>query len=240
MHGNNLDIMKSFPDGYFKLSYMDPPFNTRKTQKRGQVQYEDTFEDYKDFIMSRITEVYRLLSDDGSLFIHLDWHEVHYVKVWTDAVFGRHCFMNDIIWCYDYGARSKSKWSTKHDNILWYVKNPKKYIFNFDQMDRLPYMAPELVGPEKAARGKTPCDWWFHTIVPTMGKEKTGYPTQKPLGILRRIVKVHSNIDDNLLDPFAGSGSFGAAAKELGRNCCLIDSSQDAIKVMTKRLVETS
>ena len=175
-----------------------------------------------------------MLSEDGSLFLHLDWRETHYVKVWTDEIFGRDNFQNEIIWSYDYGGRSKSKWSAKHDTILWYSKS-EIYTFNYDVIDRIPYMAPGLVGPEKAAKGKTLTDVWWHTIVPTNGKEKTGYPTQKPLGILERIVKVHSKPGDYLLDFFAGSGSFGEAAHRHGRHCLLIDENPQAISVMSER-----
>ena len=184
-----------------------------------------------------MAQIHRTITDDGSVFIHLDWREVHRAKVLVmDEIFGATSFMNEIIWAYDYGARSRKKWSTKHDSILWYVKDPKNYVFNFEEMDRIPYMAPGLVGPEKAARGKTPTDVWWHTIVPTNGKERTGYPTQKPLGILNRILKVHSLPGDQVLDPCAGSGSFGEAALALGRFPTLVDSNPEAIAVMEQRL----
>ena len=143
--------------------------------------------------------------------------------------------MNEIIWAYDYGGRSKKKWSAKHDTIFWYAVDPKNYTYNYDQIDRIPYLAPGLVGKEKAAKGKTPTTVWFNTIVHTNGKEKTGYPTQKPLSILNRIVRVHSNIGDNLLDFFAGSGSFGEAAFINNRNCTLVDSNPIAIDIMFNR-----
>ena len=250
-HGDNLPLLRSFADDHFDLIYIDPPFNTGHQQKRASTNlaFADNFKniDYiEDFLSPRLLEAHRILASSGSLFLHLDYREVHYAKVKLDQIFGRHCFMNEIIWAYDYGGRSKSKWSAKHDNILWYVKDPTNYTFNFDEMDRIPYMAPGLVGPEKAARGKTPTDawtdingsFWWHTIVPTNGKEKTGYPTQKPLGILTRIVKVHSNEGDKLLDFFAGSGSFGEAAVQLGRHATLIDENPEAIEVMKKRFSE--
>jgi site-specific DNA-methyltransferase (adenine-specific) len=167
--------------------------------------------------------------------VHLDWREVHYVKVWLDQIFGRASFINEIVWVYDYGARSKTKWSTKHDNILWYAKDPKRYIFNYSEIERIPYMAPGLVGKDKAERGKTLTDSWWHTIVGTNSQEKTGYPTQKPLGILSRIVKVHSEMYDTVLDCFAGSGSFGEAAYQEGRNAILIDQNSQAIEIMRER-----
>ena len=238
-HGENLSQLRTFAEDHFELIYIDPPFNSGKEQKRLStgLSYKDSFKDdyIEDFLAPRLVEARRVLTSNGSLFVHLDCREVHYAKVKLDQIFGRECFMNEIIWAYDYGGRSKTKWSAKHDNILWYVKNPDDYIFNFDEMDRIPYMAPGLVGPEKAAKGKTPTDTWWHTIVPTNGKEKTGYPTQKPLGILSRIVKVHSNEGDNLLDFFAGSGSFGEAAVQLKRNVVLIDENPEAIEVMKKR-----
>lgn len=182
-----------------------------------------------------MTEARRILKANGSLFFHLDYREIHYCKVMLDRVFGRESFMNEIIWSYDYGARSKNKWSAKHDNILWYAKDPRQYTFNYADMDRIPYMAPDLVGPEKAARGKTPTDVWRHTIVSPNSREKTGYATQKPRGILDRIVKIHSRPGDLLMDFFAGSGSFGESAYALGRNCVLIDNNADAIAVMKRR-----
>lgn len=236
VHADNSLYLPTLPDGYFRLIYIDPPFNTGKKQARGEKEYQDSFgNSFEEFIVPKIEEAKRLLSDDGSLFIHIDWHEAHYVKVWTDKIFGRNNFMNEIIWAYDYGGRSKSKWSAKHDNIFWYVKNNKDYTFHFDEMDRIPYMAPGLVGKEKAERGKTPTDVWWHTIVPTNGKEKTGYPTQKPLGILERIVKIHSSPGDFTLDFFAGSGSFGHAAYLHNRHCLLVDENPQAIEVMKKR-----
>ncbi len=184
----------------------------------------------------RLEEAKRLLKPTGSLFLHLDYREVHYAKVMLDQLFGRDCFMNEIIWAYDYGARSTKRWSCKHDTILWYVMDPENYTFRYEDIDRIPYMAPGLVGPEKAEIGKTPTDTWWNTIVSPTGKEKTGYPTQKPLAIINRIVKVHSNPGDKLLDLFAGSGTLGEAAALWNRNAVLIDSSPAAIETMRSRL----
>ena len=177
-----------------------------------------------------------MLKADGSFFLHVDYREVHYCKVLLDEVFGRENFVNEIIWAYDYGARSTTCWPAKHDNILWYAKDPTRYTFNYDAMDRLPYMAPGLVGAEKAARGKTPTDVWWNTIVPTNGKEKTGYPSQKPLAILERIVRVHSNPGEVVLDFFAGSGTTGEAAAKHGRGFILVDDNPEAVRVMARRL----
>lgn len=235
IHGDNLSVLKSVPSNSIQLSYIDPPFNTGRKQVRQDKVYADTFDNFREFIVPRIEEAYRVLSDNGSLFIHLDWRECHYVKVWTDEIFGKDNFMNEIIWSFDYGGRSKKKWSAKHNNIFWYVKDVNNYVFNYDQIDRVPYMSPGLVGKEKAEKGKPLTSVWWNTIVHTNGKEKTGYPTQKPLKILERIVKVHSNPGDNLLDFFAGSGSFGDAANRQGRNCILIDQNPIAIRVMQQR-----
>jgi len=248
--GDNLPILKELPSESVDLIYVDPPFNTGKVQLRSRFHidkdgnkvedesfgYEDTFADFVQFINPRLLEAKRILKPTGSLFVHLDCHEVHYCKVLLDTMFGRENFMNEIIWAYDYGARSKSRWSAKHDNILWYAKDSKHYTFNYDEIDRIPYMAPGLQkDKERAERGKTPTDVWWHTIVPTNGKEKTGYATQKPRGIIDRIVKVHSNPGDTLLDFFAGSGTLGESAAVNDRNAILIDINPDAIKVMKKR-----
>ncbi|MCZ2405059.1 site-specific DNA-methyltransferase [Paenarthrobacter sp. Z7-10] len=260
--GDNLDFLKSLPDESFRLIYIDPPFNTGKVQTRqtmknvrsltgnrvgfkGQTYdtvkgiaygYNDSFGEYWEFLEPRLEEAWRLLTEDGTLYLHLDYREVHYAKVLLDALFGRESFLNEIIWAYDYGARSKKKWPAKHDNILVYVKNPDKYFFNSSEVDREPYMAPGLVTPEKVALGKLPTDTWWHTIVSPNGKEKTGYPTQKPLGILRRIIQASSERGDWVLDFFGGSGTTGAAAQELDRKFVLVDQNPEAIDVMKKRL----
>ncbi len=260
--GDNLDLMRSLPGGSFHLLYADPPFNTGKEQRLtrlrtrqnpegdrvgfggarydtevlGTKAYDDSFDDYLAFLAPRLVEAHRLLHPEGSLFLHLDYREVHYAKVFLDKLFGRDCFRNEIIWAYDYGGRSKKRWSPKHDNILWYSANPRTYTYRYEDIDRVPYMAPKLVGPVKAARGKTPTDTWWHTIVSPNAGERTGYPTQKPLGILERIVRVHSNPGDKVLDFFAGSGSFGEAALKHGREAVLIDDNPEAIEVMQERL----
>ena len=260
--GDNLPTLKKLPDACFDLIYIDPPFNTGKTQARTQVQtvqdaegdrtgfqgkryrtikigtkgYADTFSDYLAFLEPRLEQAYRVLKPTGSFFFHIDYREVHYCKILLDSIFGRESFINEIIWAYDYGARATKRWSPKHDNILWYAKDPNTYTYRYEDIDRIPYMAPDLVGPEKAERGKTPTDTWWNTIVSPNGKEKTGYPTQKPLTILTRIVQVHSNPGDRVLDFFAGSGTTGEAASRLGRDAVLIDQNEEAIETMRKRL----
>ena len=260
--GDNLAVLATFADASFELVYIDPPFNTGKRQVRerlatvqdpdgdrtgfggrryrstslGRQAFDDAFDDYLAFLEPRLAEARRVLTERGSFFLHLDPREVHYAKVLCDAIFGRASFMNEIVWAYDYGARSKTRWPAKHDSILWYAKDPKSYTFHYDAMERIPYMAPGLVGPEKAARGKTPTDVWWHTIVSPSGREKTGYPTQKPMGLLRRIVRVHSSPGERLLDFFAGSGTLGAVALEEGRSCVLVDCSPAAVAIMRARL----
>jgi site-specific DNA-methyltransferase (adenine-specific) len=262
IQGDNLEVLPTLPDASFDLIYIDPPFGTQRERKYtrlqteqdedgdrvgfagkryrtvvvGSVSFGDAFDDFMTFIEPRLRHAHRLLKPTGSLFVHLDGHHSHYCKVLLDAIFGRACFKNEIIWAYDYGGRSKTRWPAKHDCILWYARDPKHYTFNYDAIDRIPYMAPKLVGEEKAARGKTPTDVWWQTIVPTSGHERTGYPTQKPLKILDRIVKVHSNEGDMVLDFFAGSGTTGEAAARNGRDFVLVDISDAAMDVMRERL----
>jgi len=265
--GDNLPHLTKMKSQSVDLIYIDPPFNSGVTQARNRIRTErdengdrvgfgghryktiketkpangfadDFGDDFMSFIVPRLKQAHRILKATGSLFFHIDYREAHYCKVELDKIFGRACFINEIIWSYDYGARAKNRWSPKHDNILWYAKEPKNYTYNYDAIDRIPYMAPELVGEEKAARGKTPTDVWWNTIVSPTGKEKTGYPTQKPLKILERIIKVHSNEGDLILDFFGGSGTTGLAAKRNNRHYILIDKSPEAITIMKKRLAK--
>jgi len=198
--------------------------------------YADSFEDFHAFLVPRLEQIHRLLDESGTLYLHIDYRESHYVKVLLDGIFGRECFLNEIIWAYDYGGKSKRRWPAKHDTILVYVKDPQRYFFDSTEVDREPYMAPGLVTAEKAARGKLPTDVWWHTIVPTNGGERTGYPTQKPEGILRRMVTASTRPGDLCLDPFCGSGTLGAVCQELDRGYVLIDSSPEAIEVTNRRL----
>jgi site-specific DNA-methyltransferase (adenine-specific) len=262
LFGDNLELMLELDGGHFQLAYLDPPFNTGKRQRRrtlatvadpdgdrtgfqgrryasrvvGESAYEDEFDDYLAFLEPRLLEVRRLLAESGTLYLHIDYREAHYVKILLDRLFGRECFLNEIIWAYDYGARPRRRWPAKHDTILVYVKDPERYWFDAEAVEREPYMAPGLVTAEKAARGKLPTDVWWHTIVSPTGKEKTGYPTQKPEGVLRRIVQASSRPGDWCLDCFAGSGTLGAVAKALGRRYVLIDSNPKAIAVANRRL----
>ncbi|MCU1596388.1 MAG: site-specific DNA-methyltransferase [Glaciihabitans sp.] len=260
--GDNLAVTAQLPDASFRLIYLDPPFNTGRTQSRQTIStkqavggsrvgfkgqtyatvkgtlysYNDDFADYWDFLEPRLEEAWRLLAPNGTLYLHLDYREVHYAKVALDALFGRDCFLNEIIWAYDYGAKSGSRWPAKHDTILVYVKDPKNYYFDNATVDREPYMAPGLVTAEKVARGKLPTDVWWHTIVGTNGRERTGYATQKPEGILRRIIQASSAPGDWVLDFFAGSGTTASVARQLDRRFVAVDANPDAVEIMRKRL----
>ena len=264
VQADNMDVLPTLPDGAFQLIYIDPPFNTGSSRLRrtlrsvretdgpgdrtgfrgnrystevtGRMSYPDSFVDYAEFIGPRLQEARRLLADSGTLYFHIDWREAHYCKVLLDQVFGRENFLNEVIWAYDFGGRAKDRWPAKHDTILVYVKQVGAHLFDQDAIERVPYLAPTLVGPEKAARGKLPTDVWWHTIVPTGGREKTGYPNQKPEGVLRRILQPSSRPGDWVLDFFAGSGTTGAVAAAMGRRFVLVDSNPEAVSVMRRRL----
>jgi site-specific DNA-methyltransferase (adenine-specific) len=262
--GDNLPVLERLPPAAFDLVYMDPPFNTGRSQARRSVavtadpqaqrigfggrryraellqrlSYDDRFGDYLSFLEPRLARARELLAPHGTLYFHIDYRESHYCKLLLDEVFGRDAFLNELIWAYDYGAKPRRRWPAKHDTILMYVRTPGAHHFDADAVEREPYMAPGLVGPEKAARGKRPTDVWFHTIVPTNGAEKTGYPTQKPAGVIRRLVAASSRPGGWCLDPFAGSGTLGAVCRELDRRFVLIDSSPTAVEVMRSRLGE--
>lgn len=258
---DNIGVLRDLPDRSIDLIYVDPPFNTGKRQRLrrlktmrdasgdrvgfqghryrsveiSSISYLDIHDDYLAFLEPRLVEFRRVLRDSGSLYFHVDCREVHYCKVLMDTIFGRECFLNEIVWAYDYGARATRKWPPKHDNILVYVKDPAGYYFDLDSVERIPYMAPGLVGPEKAARGKTPTDTWWHTIVPPGGSERTGYPNQKPLGILKRIVLASSPPNGLVADFFAGSGTTGEAAHLAGRRFLMVDNNPAALEVMARR-----
>jgi site-specific DNA-methyltransferase (adenine-specific) len=262
---DNLAVLAETADESVDLIYVDPPFNTGRRQtleslrtmrdeaegdrvgfqgrryrtfRLGTSSYLDVFDDYLEFLEPRLREFRRVLKSTGTLYVHLDYREVHYCKVLLDGIFGRACFLNEVIWAYDYGGRTRRRWPPKHDNILVYVKDPRHYYFDADAADRIPYMAPGLVGPEKAARGKTLTDTWWHTIVPTVGRERTGYPTQKPLGIVRRIVTTSTPPGGLVADYFAGSGTTGVAAYESDRPFLLVDSSPEAAAAMARRFAD--
>ncbi len=259
--GDNLPVLQSLPSESVDLIYIDPPFNTGKTQARTQIRtersaegdrvgfqgqryqtvklgsrgYADIFDDFLDFLAPRLEEAYRVLQPHGSLYFHIDYREVHYCKILLDEIFGRDSFINEIIWAYDYGGKPKSRWPAKHDNILFYAKDPEHYTFNVNDIDREPYMAPGLVGPEKAERGKLPTDTWWYTIVGTNSHERNGYPTQKPLGVINRILRASSNPGELVMDFFAGSGTVGESCLQLGRRFLLVDNNPAALEVMAQR-----
>lgn len=258
---DNLSVLQNLPEESVDLIYIDPPFNTGKVQARksmrtvrdekgdrvgfgeqsystkilGERAYDDRFGDFEAFLLPRLKEAYRLLKPNGSFYFHIDYREAHYCKILLDQIFGRENFINEIIWAYDFGGRPKNRWPAKHDTIFYYVKDAENYTFNRDDIDRIPYMAPGLVGEEKAKRGKLPTDVWWHTIVGTNSKEKTGYPTQKPFGVIERIIRASSNPGDVVMDFFAGSGTVGAVCEKLGRNYILIDQNPEAWEVMRER-----
>jgi site-specific DNA-methyltransferase (adenine-specific) len=262
IEGDSADVLARLPAGAFDMIYVDPPFNTGRAQRHerlrmvadaggdragfagrryrseslGALAFADAFDDYLAFLMPRLERARTLLAAHGTLYVHLDPRESHYVKVALDSLFGRACFLNEIVWAYDYGGRPRRRWPPKHDTILVYVRDPGRYHFDDAEVDREPYMAPGLVTPEKRARGKRPSDTWWHTIVPTNGAERTGYPTQKPEGVVRRMVGASSRPGGWCLDFFAGSGTLGAVARALGRRFVLVDSSPDAVAVAARRL----
>jgi site-specific DNA-methyltransferase (adenine-specific) len=262
LQGDCVEVLPRFPDGAFQLVYADPPFNTGSARRRRTIavdadadgdrsgfggrryrsqllresSYRDSFEDYLGFLEPRVREVRRLLAESGTLYFHIDYREAHYCKLLLDELFGRECFLNEIVWAYDYGGRPKRRWPAKHDTILVYVRHPRRYFFDGDAVEREPYMAPGLVTPEKAARGKLPSDVWWYTIVSPTGREKTGYPTQKPEGIVRRMVQASTRPGDWCLDPFCGSGTLGAVAAKLGRHYVMVDANHEAVRVARARL----
>ena len=260
--GDNLAVMAGYGDGAFRMIYLDPPFNTGRDRTARRLRtvaagdgdrtgfggrryrsealegssYRDRFDDYLGFLEPRLREARRLLDPEGTLYLHLDPREAHYVKLLCDEIFGRDCFLNELVWAYDYGAKPRRRWPAKHDTILVYVRDPERFWFDADAVEREPYMAPGLVTPEKAARGKLPTDVWWHTIVPTSGRERTGYPTQKPEGLVRRMVLASSRPGDRIADFFAGSGTLGAVAAATGRRYVLVDANPEAVEIMERRL----
>jgi site-specific DNA-methyltransferase (adenine-specific) len=260
--GDNATVLEGLPAGRFDLVYLDPPFNTGRAKARRTISvsadergdrigfggrryssrllrtlsYDDAYADYLAFLEPRLVRVRELLAPHGTLYFHIDYREAHYCKLLLDEIFGRDAFLNELIWSYDYGAKPRRRWPAKHDTILVYVRTPGAHHFDDDEVEREPYMAPGLVSVEKAARGKRPTDVWFHTVVPTNGGEKTGYPTQKPEGVLRRIVAASSRRGGWCLDPFAGSGTLGAVCQALERRFVLIDDNPAAVEVMRQRL----
>ena len=266
IQGDSLEVLTQLPASCVDLIYVDPPFGTGQIRRLQSIrtgigertrkgfgdrtyryavtsdhEYRDDMplDEYLVFLERRLSEAHRVLKESGSIYLHLDFHAAHYARVMLDSIFGPDRFLNEIIWAYDYGGRPRDRWPRKHDNILWYAKS-SSWVFNLDDIDRLPYMAPGLVGPEKAARGKLPTDVWWMTIVPTNSRERTGYPTQKPERLLERIIRASSNPGDLVMDFFAGSGTTGVIAKRLGRRFLLVDTSMEAIRIARERLAGVS
>ena len=264
VQGDSADVLPRLPTGGFDLVYIDPPFNTGRSQTRrtlatehapgggdrtgfggrryrsrllSSLSYGDAFDDYLGFLEPHLRQARRLLAAHGTLYLHVDYREAHYCKLALDELFGRDCFLNEIIWAYDYGAKPRRRWPAKHDTILVYVRTAGEHWFDADAVEREPYMAPGLVGPEKAARGKMPTDVFWHTIVPTRGHEKTGYPTQKPEGLVRRLVSASSRPGGWCLDFFAGSGTLGAVCAGLDRRFVLVDVNPEAVAIAARRLL---
>ena len=262
VEADNLDLLAALPDAVVDLAYADPPFATgapRRLQSirlgagdrerpgfRGRATpYEVTSDlayddglplpEHLAALRARVVQVHRVLAPHGSLYLHVDWRTAHHVRLLLDEVFGAERFLNEIVWAYDYGGRARDRWPRKHDTILWYAKGDA-WTFERDAVDRIPYLAPGLVGPEKASRGKLPTDVWWMTIVPPGGRERTGYPTQKPLRLLERIVAASSRPGDLVLDPYAGSGTTGVAAARLGRRWLMADRNPDAVAIARRRL----
>jgi DNA modification methylase len=263
IEAENSLALERLPRDAFDLIYIDPPFNTGRSQRRETLaverdetdgnrtgfggrryrssllralSYEDSFGSYLEFLAPRLEAARLLLAEHGTLYFHIDYREAHYCKLLLDEIFGRECFLNELIWAYDYGAKPRNRWPPKHETILVYVRDRDRYHFDAQEVEREPYMAPGLVTPEKAARGKLPTDVIWHTIVPTRGHEKTGYPSQKPEGLVRRFVAASSRPEGWCLDFFAGSGTLGAVARKLGRRFVLVDQSPEAVEVMRARL----
>jgi site-specific DNA-methyltransferase (adenine-specific) len=262
IEGDCATVLPTLPAAEFQLIYLDPPFNTGARQQRRTVTtvqdedgdrtgfagrryrttetarfgYLDVHDDYLGMLEPLLRQAKRLLTPSGTLYLHIDYRQAHPVKLLLDEVFGPDAFLNELIWAYDFGGRARDRWPAKHDTIFVYVRTPGGHFFDQDAVERIPYLAPGLVGPEKAARGKLPTDVWWHTIVPTNGPEKTGYPNQKPEGILRRIVQASSREGDRVLDFFAGSGTTGAVAHQLDRRFVLVDRNPEAIEIMRTRL----
>ncbi len=264
VEADNLEVLVAIPDGAVDLVYADPPFATGRTQRlesirlgagertragfRGDTTAYEVVSDhaYEDdlpldahlaALAARIREIHRVLAPHGSLYLHVDWRTSHHVRLLLDEVFGAQRFLNEIIWAYDYGGRARDRWPRKHDTILWYARGDA-WRYERDAIDRIPYLAPGLVGPEKAARGKLPTDVWWMTIVPPGSAERTGYPTQKPIRLLERIVAASSRPGELVLDPYAGSGTTGVAAARLGRRWLLVDRNPAAVEIARRRLAE--
>ena len=251
-----IHFLESIPDESVDLIYTDPPFGTGDKQQLNRkskgvivskLSYDDKFEDYVDFLSRHLVHMRRILKQSGTMYLHLDWRWVHYAKVECDKIFGVRNFLNHVVWSYNFGGRGRDRWPQKHDDILVYTKSCGDHLFNWDEIDRIPYAAPELqfVGRSKEeaekriATGQVPTDVWSMSIVGTASRERVGYPSQKPLKLVKRVIRASSPHRGLVVDPFAGSGTTAVAALESGRDFLVCDRSEEAINVMKDRLTDS-
>lgn len=269
LQGDNLILMQQLIDAGVEvdLVYIDPPYGIKVDEKFGMLAWKDVFEpknrvdeiiniellcskgecNYLRWLYPRLVLLKELLSERGSIYLHIDWHAGHYVKLIMDDIFGKENFRNEIVWCYRQGGRSQSNYSQKHDTIYWYSKSNSQWVFNGDSV-RVPYEGTggyqtsgkgvvingKVYKPNEL--GKIPEDWWDIPAIPPMSMERIGYATQKPEALLERIIKGSSNEDSIVLDVFGGSGTTAAVAERLGRRWIIIDNNPEAIEIITKRI----
>lgn len=274
--GDNLQVMSHMLKKYrgkINLVYIDPPFDSKATYKKEikvlgtktngdntvfeEKQYGDiwTNDEYLQFMYERLVLIKELLSEDGSIFLHCDWHRGHQLRCLMDEVFGASNFINEIVWCY-YGPGSPGmrQFNRKHDNIFWYCKNGK-WKFNADDI-RVAHDEKTtgnfkqglkgsgfIAGDYNLADGKIPEDWWEMAIAgryPNDGIKRIGYPTEKPAKLLERIIKTVTNEGDLVFDCFMGSGVTQAVADQLNRRFIGADINLASIQMVTKRLLNTA
>ena len=269
LEGDNLILMQDLINEGVEvdLIYVDPPYGIKIDEKFGMPSWNSLNEpknrvdeiinvgllcskgecNYLRWLYPRLVLMRKLLSEKGSIYLHIDWHVGHYVKILLDDVFGKDNFRNEIIWCYRQGGRSESNYSQKHDTIYWYSKSNSQWVFNGDSV-RIPYEGTG--GYQTSGRGviingkvykpnelgKIPEDWWDIPAIPPMSMERIGYATQKPEKLIERIIKASSNEGSIVLDVFGGSGTTAAVAERLGRRWIVIDNNPMAIQTINKRL----
>jgi site-specific DNA-methyltransferase (adenine-specific) len=264
--GDNLSVMTSLLpefEGRINLLYADPPFFTNRkfsarigrgedSRKPGKWQLAEGYQDhwdnldsYLDFLYQRLAVMYRLLAPNGTLYLHLDWHADAYARLLLDEIFGADHLLNEIIWAYHGPSPIRRAFNRKHDTILAYVKG-EDYTFNVDDV-REPYNANTVktfnASPKAGfgkvpdlARGKVPEDWWYFPVVARLHNERTGYPTQKPIALLERIILASSNRGDLVADFFCGSGTTPYVAARHGRRFIACDGIFRALHTTRSRL----